>query len=91
MNDAGPSETSMIDVIFNQHNNDIFLELRVKSFDLILSIDFVDKLKVFFELPNADDVEDELKEATLKVLSTTTAGPPSVKGKLMLIPFYLFT
>lgn len=67
----------MIDVIFNQNNNDIFLELRVKSFDLILSIDFVDKLKVFFELPETEAIEDELKEATVKVISTTSAATPS--------------
>lgn len=73
----------MIDVIFNQNNNDTFLELRVKSFDLILSIDFVDKLKNFFDIPESQSVEDEMKDvANFKAVSTTSAAPSQTKGNI---------
>lgn len=71
--------TSMIDVICNMRDNDIFLELRVSSFELILSLDYIMKISNFFQLP------EENKDDEIKVAVKPTPGTNVQKGKQILI------
>lgn len=57
-------EKSMIDVTFRMKENEMFADVKVFSFNLILSVDFLMKLSGFLQPPSAaaaDDDDDELE------------------------------
>jgi vacuolar protein sorting-associated protein 13A/C len=56
-------EKSMIDVTFRMKENEMFADVKVFSFNLILSVDFLMKLSGFLQPPAAttDEDDDELE------------------------------
>lgn len=44
---------SMLDIVFNQSKDDMFAEVKVSGFDLILSLDFLLKISSFFQVQAA--------------------------------------
>ena len=51
---------SMIDVTFRMKENEMFADVKVFSFNLILSVDFLMKLSSFLQPPTADDEESQI-------------------------------
>ncbi|XP_022825403.1 vacuolar protein sorting-associated protein 13 isoform X2 [Spodoptera litura] len=54
---------SMIDVTYTMKNNDTFIDMRIFSFDLILAMDFLNKIAEFMTTGMADDGEKPKDEA----------------------------
>lgn len=79
---------SMVDVTFQQKEQDIFLDLRVSSFDLILSTDIIMEITSFFQVPNANienlPTKQELKRS-LSISSTASAEAPGQTNTMMTI------
>ncbi|KAH9640442.1 hypothetical protein HF086_018108 [Spodoptera exigua] len=67
---------SMIDVTYTMKNNDTFIDMRIFSFDLILAMDFLNKIAEFMTTGIADDGQ-KLKEDKRRstAVSTPTAEP----------------
>lgn len=51
---------SMIDVTFRMKENEMFADVKVFSFNLILSVDFLMKLSSFLQPPSTDDEESQI-------------------------------
>lgn len=56
---------SMIDVTYTMKNNDTFIDMRIFSFDLILAMDFLNKIAEFMTTGMAEDAHKPKDEATL--------------------------
>ncbi|XP_050562177.1 intermembrane lipid transfer protein Vps13 [Spodoptera frugiperda] len=56
---------SMIDVTYTMKNNDTFIDMRIFSFDLILAMDFLNKIAEFMTTGMAEDGHKPKDEATL--------------------------
>lgn len=68
--DDSPS-TSMVDIVVSMKQDDIFANLKVSSFDLILSLEFLLKIAQFITPPEED--------TTNKISSYATSSPPNVE------------
>lgn len=53
-------EKSMIDVTFRMKENEMFADVKVFSFNLILSMDFLMKLSTFLQPPNDDGDDSQI-------------------------------
>ncbi|XP_075971796.1 vacuolar protein sorting 13C isoform X2 [Anticarsia gemmatalis] len=53
---------SMIDITYTMKNNDTFIDMRIFSFNLILAMDFLNKIAEFMTTGLADDVPKPPKE-----------------------------
>lgn len=67
---------SMIDVTFQQKEDNIFADVRVLSFNLILSMDYLMKIGAFFSLPDPKDI-DVASAKGLKALKVKTTKSSS--------------
>ncbi|XP_028133900.2 intermembrane lipid transfer protein Vps13 isoform X1 [Diabrotica virgifera virgifera] len=68
------STKSMIDVTFQMKDNEMFADIRVFSFTIILSIEYLMKLAEFFKIP-------EEQEQEIKMISAGKSNVPTPKVK----------
>ncbi|KRT85331.1 hypothetical protein AMK59_1583, partial [Oryctes borbonicus] len=77
---------TMIDITFKQKDNDLYLDVRISGFDLILSMDFLTKVQQFFmsAMQSAEgdvDVHAEVKrkETKISIQSSKSAAQQTIK------------
>ncbi|KAL1509353.1 hypothetical protein ABEB36_004107 [Hypothenemus hampei] len=68
---TNPSARGMIDITFQQTGNDMFVDIRIFSFTLILSVEYLMKLAEFFVNP-ADNKTSDSQVARKSTRSSTT-------------------
>lgn len=67
-------QTSMVDIVAHVKQDETFANLKVSSFDLILSLEFLLKIAQFLTLP-----EDATSPPTKQVAAVTSASAPKPK------------
>ncbi|XP_057669487.1 intermembrane lipid transfer protein Vps13 isoform X2 [Diorhabda carinulata] len=72
--DASSAPKSMIDVTFQQKDNAMFADVRVFSFNIILSMEFLMKLADFFKLPEHENEIGTSHENTVSHMSKQNSG-----------------
>lgn len=74
--DAELSEpvSSMVDIVSRMTDAEIFLQLKVSSFDLILSLDFIMQLVKFLYVPDEKAAVDAASPDTVNAAPVTTAS-----------------
>lgn len=72
---------SMIDVVCNMKGNDMFIDLRVSSFDLILSLDYLMKISNFFQVSTDETPKPVDTNQQKAIKSTVSASPSTTKCK----------
>lgn len=75
------SSNSMVDIVVRMHQDDTFANLKVSSFDLILSLEFLLKIAQFVTVP------DDGKPVIAPTATTTAAAAAKRK---MIMAFYQF-
>lgn len=74
--DSIPSRKSMVDVTFQMKDNAMFADVRVCSFTVVLSVEFLMKISDFFTVQNQDG-GSELSEKQSKMNSRGRVGAAS--------------
>ncbi|KAL0832908.1 hypothetical protein ABMA28_001052, partial [Loxostege sticticalis] len=73
---------SMIDVTYTLKNNDTFIDMRIFSFNLILAMDFLNKIAEFLTVTVAAEPTAKLKEEVRSVKSIDKPSDSIAKKKL---------
>lgn len=71
---ASQSTNSMVDIVVRMKQDDTFANLKVSSFDLILSLEFLLKIAQFVTVP-----QEAKPLATAPTISSTTNATPKRK------------
>lgn len=75
---------NMIDLTANMQPDDMFAELRVSGFDLIISLDFILKISEFFAMPQDEQVKKDkdkpVEKAVVKVVEKPVEKKPTVEA-----------
>ncbi|XP_050293110.1 intermembrane lipid transfer protein Vps13 isoform X2 [Anthonomus grandis grandis] len=86
--DSGSAHRGMIDVTYQQTQNDMFADVRIFSFTLILSVEYLMKIAEFFTNPddvsqapvtrrNAQKSSTSLGNKPSKISQVSSSGPPT--------------
>nr|XP_026496694.1 vacuolar protein sorting-associated protein 13 isoform X1 [Vanessa tameamea] len=72
---------SMIDITYTLKNGDTFIDMRIFSFNLILAVDFLNKIAEFMTTGLSDDTPDKPKEEIKVVKSQTEKSAEAITKK----------
>ncbi|XP_013138688.1 PREDICTED: vacuolar protein sorting-associated protein 13C [Papilio polytes] len=98
--EANDKIRSMIDITYTMKNSDTFIDMRIFSFNLILAMDFLNKIAEFMTTglaedapdaadlklrPNADKSTDNATLQRRKTMTSTVAVEPAQKPSMMTV------
>lgn len=79
--EANDKIRSMIDITYTMKNSDIFIDMRIFSFNLILAMDFLNKIAEFMTTGLAEDAPPIKPKEDLKLLKPTDKSVDSLLKK----------
>ncbi|XP_059046157.1 intermembrane lipid transfer protein Vps13 isoform X1 [Achroia grisella] len=79
--EANDKIRSMIDITYTMKNSDIFVDMRIFSFNLILAMDFLNKIAEFMTTGLAEDTSSIKPKEDVKLLKSTDKSVDSLLKK----------
>ncbi|XP_045493787.1 vacuolar protein sorting-associated protein 13 [Colias croceus] len=73
---------SMIDITYTMKNSDTFIDMRIFSFNLILAMDFLNKIAEFMTTGLADDGATTKSKEDVKVIKSSEKADSQTKKKV---------